>query len=302
MKKLPKSKTYEEFVEKFKPKKTTDDCYTPPTIYEIVKQWACNEYGIDPDKVVRPFYPGGDYKAFPYPDGAVVIDNPPFSILASICTFYLEHGIPFFLFAPSLTCFSGRKVFKQMNHIIVDCQITYGNGARVETSFVTSHSGGIVAQTAPDLTKAINRENHRLIKANTKELPKYDYPMNVITAAMMQRYARYGVDLKIRADGCIQVGSLDAQKRDGKVFLGPGCFCASAQRQSDGNFRTERKPSYSSLASTVRRAATSTKCAALITPPTGSASMSRKGRRMRRGKAIQIVPQVLYWTHQIRLV
>ena len=43
MKKLPKSKTYEEFVEKFKPKKTTDDCYTPPTIYEIVKQWACNE-------------------------------------------------------------------------------------------------------------------------------------------------------------------------------------------------------------------------------------------------------------------
>lgn len=54
MKKLSKSKTYEEFVEKFKPKKTTDDCYTPPTIYEIVKQWACNEYRIDPAKVVRP--------------------------------------------------------------------------------------------------------------------------------------------------------------------------------------------------------------------------------------------------------
>ena len=175
----------------------------------------------------------GDYKAFPYPDGAVVIDNPPFSILASICTLYLEHGIPFFLFAPSLTCFSGRKVFKQMNHIIVDCQITYGNGARVETSFVTSHSGGIVAQTSPDLTKAINRENDRLIKANTKELPKYDYPMNVITAAMMQRYARYGVDLKIRADDCIQVGSLDAQKQAGKGIFGSGlllCERAAAVR------------------------------------------------------------------------
>lgn len=203
----------------------------------------------------------GDYKAFPYPDGAVVFDNSPFSILASICAFYLEHGIPFFLFAPSLSCFSGRKVFKQTNHIIMDCPITYENGARVKTSFVTSYSGGIVAQTSPDLTKAINRENDRLIKANRKELPKYDYPMNVITAAMMQRYARYGVDLKILADDCIQVGSLDAQKRDGKVFLGPGCFCASAQRQSDGNFRTERKPSYSSLASTVRRAAATTKCA-----------------------------------------
>ena len=156
-----------------------------------------------------------------------------------------------------MTCFSGRKVFKQMNHIIVDCQITYENGARVKTSFVTSYSGGIVAQTSPDLTKAINRENDRLIKANRKELQKYDYLMNVITAAMMQSYARYGVDLKIRADDCIQVGSLDAQKQDGKVFLGPGCFCASAQRQSDGNFRTERKPSYSSLASTVA----TTKCA-----------------------------------------
>lgn len=228
-----KGETYEEFVEKFKSKKTTDDRYTPPTIYEIVKQWACNEYGIDPAKVVRPFYPGGDYKAFPYPDGAVVVDNPPFSISASIYAFYLEHGIPFFLFAPTLTCFSGRKVFKQMNHIITDCLITYENGAQVKTSFVTSYSGGIVAQTAPDLTKAINRENDRLIKANTKELPKYDYPMNVITAAMMQRYARYEVDLKIHADDCHQVGSLDAQKQAGKSIFGSGlllCERAAAER------------------------------------------------------------------------
>ena len=136
----------------------------------------------------------GDYKAFPYPDGAVVFDN---------------------------------------RRIIVDCQITYENGARVKTSFVTSYSGGIVAQTAPDLTKAINRENDRLIKANTKELPKYDYPMNVITAAMMKRYARYGVDLKIRADDCIQVGSLDAQKQAGKGIFGSGlllCERAAAVR------------------------------------------------------------------------
>ena len=38
---MGKSKTYEEFVEKFKPKKTTDDCMTPPEIYEVVKDWAC---------------------------------------------------------------------------------------------------------------------------------------------------------------------------------------------------------------------------------------------------------------------
>ena len=38
---------YQAFVEKFKPKKTTDDCYTPPLIYETVRDWACEEYGID---------------------------------------------------------------------------------------------------------------------------------------------------------------------------------------------------------------------------------------------------------------
>lgn len=104
--------TYEEFVEKFKPKKTTDDCYTPPGVYAVIKDWACKEYGIDPAKIVRPFYPGGDYENFDYPEGAVVLDNPPFSILSRICGFYLDRGIPFFLFAPSLTALSGVWISK----------------------------------------------------------------------------------------------------------------------------------------------------------------------------------------------
>ena len=62
---------YGAFVEKFKPKKTTDDCYTPPAVYETIKDWACREYDIDPSKVVRPFYPGGDYESFDYSDGKV---------------------------------------------------------------------------------------------------------------------------------------------------------------------------------------------------------------------------------------
>ena len=40
-----KSKTYEEFVEKFKPKKTTDDCYTPVTppidLSNVFVVWGC---------------------------------------------------------------------------------------------------------------------------------------------------------------------------------------------------------------------------------------------------------------------
>lgn len=101
--------SYEEFVEKFKPKKTTDDCYTPPAIYEAVKDWAVKEYGIDPATIVRPFYPGGDYERFEYPEGCVVLDNPPFSILSKILRFYDERGIAYFLFAPTLTMFSSMK-------------------------------------------------------------------------------------------------------------------------------------------------------------------------------------------------
>lgn len=50
---------YAAFIEKFKPKKTTDDCYTPANIFEAVLEWVVKEYGIDPEKVVRPFWPGG---------------------------------------------------------------------------------------------------------------------------------------------------------------------------------------------------------------------------------------------------
>lgn len=135
--------SYEDFVGKFQPKKTTDDCYTPPTIYEIIKDWACKEYGIDPTKIVRPFYPGGDYEEFDYAPDAVVLDNPPFSILSQICEFYLGRKIPFFLFAPSLTAFAGKRVCMRMNHIICDCQIVYENGAVVKTSFVTSFGGAL---------------------------------------------------------------------------------------------------------------------------------------------------------------
>lgn len=86
---------YEAFMEKFKPKKTTDDCYTPPEIYKVIKDWACKEYGIVESDIVRPFYPGGDYEHHDYPYGCTVLDNPPFSILSRICEFYLERDISF---------------------------------------------------------------------------------------------------------------------------------------------------------------------------------------------------------------
>lgn len=158
-----KEKSYEEFVEKFKPKKTTDDCYTPPGIYAVVRDWACKEYGIDPDKIVRPFYPGGDYEHYDYPEGAVV-----------------------------------------------------------HTSFVTSYGGDVVAQTAPELTRLINEEAKRQLRETVKEFPKYSYPDHVVTRAMMQKYARYGIDFKVPRGECVRIGRLDAQRPYKKEIFGYG--------------------------------------------------------------------------------
>lgn len=68
---------YDAFVEKFKPKLTTDDCYTPQLVYDAVADWTESTYGVDRACFVRPFYPGGDYENYPYKPGDVVVDNPP---------------------------------------------------------------------------------------------------------------------------------------------------------------------------------------------------------------------------------
>ena len=217
---------YDGFVEKFKPKKTTDDCYTPPEVYEVIRDWACAEYGIDPAKVVRPFYPGGDYESFDYSGGAVVLDNPPFSILSKIVSFYLDNDVPFFLFCPSLTAFSSARVCMRCCHILCDACIEYENGAVVRTGFVTSYDEGIVARTAPELGKAINAKVDELHRREHVELPKYEYPVNIVTPAMMQRWAKYGVEFRVSTDECLRVSGIDASP---KGIYGGGLLLSDAK-------------------------------------------------------------------------
>ena len=97
------SPEYSAFVDKFKPKKTTDDCYTPGPIFDVVLAYALNRYGVTEDRVLRPFWPGQDYREIDYPDGCVVVDNPPFSILSQIINDYNAAGVRYFLFEPYLT-------------------------------------------------------------------------------------------------------------------------------------------------------------------------------------------------------
>ena len=249
-----KSKTYEEFVEKFKPKKTTDDCYTPPEIYEVIKDWVCKRYNIDPGNVIRPFWPGGDYEKDEYLPGCVVVDNPPFSILKNIYEFYLERGIPFFLFAPALTALNGKTTWDRMNHIMCDCTIVYENGATVKTSFVTSFEPETAAETSPELTRLMNDTTEKLRQEKSRTLPKYEYPDHIVTAAMMQKMARYGVHFRVRREECQHVRTLDAQRAMKKEIYGAGLLLSdqAAARKQNAEKQAAEKQAAGNAGSVIR--------------------------------------------------
>lgn len=202
--------TYEEFVNKFKPKKTTDDCYTPPEIYSAIKDWAVEKYGLQGRKILRPFWPGGDYESEIYESDSVVIDNPPFSILSKIVRFYMERGIPFFLFAPTLTLFNVAS--GECNYVVTSVDIIYENGAAVDTSFVTN-MGDFKIISCPALTRKLEGIQQGAKKAL---LPKYEYPKNVISGALLQSVANYS---EIEIKSCEFIRKLDKQKNKG-VFGG----------------------------------------------------------------------------------
>lgn len=205
---------YEGFVEKFKPKKTTDDCYTPPAVYAAVKDWACRAYGIDPNKILRPFWPGGDYEALDYPADAVVLDNPPFSCLAQIVRFYQARQIPYFLFAPALTALGYTRIGASV--LFTDSKITYHNGAVVNTAFVTSYGENVV-EIAPALGEAIKAAQR---KGPSLRRTVYQYPPNLLTTQGVLALARHGVPYELPRREAVFVRALDAMRAEGKEAFG----------------------------------------------------------------------------------
>ena len=210
---------YQEFVQKFQHKKTTDDCYTPPIVYEAIKDWCFEKYNLHGKKVVRPFYPGGDYQKEKYEDGCVVLDNPPFSILTDICTYYTERNIPFFLFAPTLTVFSTMS--GKTKYVVCGCSVTYENGAVVNTSFVTN-LGTDKITVAPDLRKIVDKANDENCQKEERDTAKAYYPNEVVSIASLLYMATHGVALTIQEEDVHFTRALDCQKEQGKAIFGAG--------------------------------------------------------------------------------
>ena len=210
---------YQAFLEKFEAKKTTDDCYTPDNIYDVVKKWCIERYGLKGKKILRPFYPGGDYQKEDYSGDCVVLDNPPFSIISEICEWYTERNIPFFMFAPALTLLGIAR--GTMNYVACCISVTYANGANVSTSFVTNLGNKKIVASA-ELRELIEEANKENLRKMHKELPKYAYPDEVLTATMLGYMAAHGTSIEIEAKDVHFIRALDSQKESGKGLFGSG--------------------------------------------------------------------------------
>ena len=227
---------YDSFVKKFDAEraKTTDDCYTPPAIYEAVLDWLKSKVDLSGKEIMRPFYPGGDYKKELYHSNCVVVDNPPFSILSEITTFYIDMGVKFFLFAPALTLTSAsiaRRKDVDVTYIVCGVTVTYANGAGVNTSFVSNLFGDVRLWCCHELYRAVKDMNDKLLQEKKVNLPKYVYPNNVTSAALLEKITK-GADLKIMKDDCYQISQLQSQKRLGKTIFGKG-FLLSDKAAAD---------------------------------------------------------------------
>ena len=203
--KKDKFEDYEGFVEKFKPKKTTDDCYTPESVYNTLLDWIDkNIFPLQGKSILRPFWPGADFTSLEYGPDDIVIDNPPFSIVSKIAQWYAERGIKYFLFAPALTLFSSPK--HKETYIVTHAEITYENGAVVRTSFRTNLLDGRPAvRVSGDLYKILLEAQ----KKPDKRQRKIIYPDSLITSATLGRLCVRGITFDIAPEDAHFVRKLD---------------------------------------------------------------------------------------------
>lgn len=235
---------YGEFTEKFKAKLTTDDCYTPVEVYEAVLGWLREKVDLSGANIVRPFWPGGDYEAYDYKEDDVVVDNPPFSILAKILRFYHARGIRFFLFGPQQTLFSSSSSFA--TYIPCACTVEYANGAKVSTGFISNLFGDVLAMSAPDLRRRVKEAQEKARGEASAPMPKYEYPPEVLTSSMLGYLSTHGVEFVVMRDEVSPrlLSALAAQRAVGKGIFGKGWLISekkAAEKKAAERKAAERK-------------------------------------------------------------
>ena len=223
---MKKAQSYDAFVDKFAPRHTSDDTHTPPNVYEAVLSWCERRYGIDRAKAVRPFFPGGDYANADYPDGCVVVDNPPFSVLSQIVRHYLGRKIRFFLFAPSLTMLAHAR-HPGCAAVFCGQSLTFDNGANVAVGFLTSLEGAdTLAVSAPDLGDALEAVEKENRKAGRRHVTPLSLPDALLTGGCMNYLAVHQVPHTVRRRDAAFVRK--CENYPGGIFGGGFLLSASA--------------------------------------------------------------------------
>lgn len=214
-----KSTNYEDFVDKFKPKLTTDDCYTPDNIYAQVVAFVASTYDVPSASFTRPFWPGADYTKHDYTN-KIVVDNPPFSCLSEIINYYNDNNIKYFLFAPALTCFNHLN---KCDIVLIRPNIIYNNGAQVRTAFVTN----LVAPLTYNYKVFYSRQLSNMIAAcyPDKSKPRTPRPANYWSAVDCIKHQQ-----SIPRDSFI---SMKRKTPDGKGIF--GCAAETTIYRSDEN-------------------------------------------------------------------
>ena len=204
--------------------KNTDELYTPPAVYEAVLNWVkTNCPSIHGKRIMRPFRPGGDYKADDYTD-AVVIDNPPFSIEHLITRWYVDHGVPFFLFAPALSLFGGATVLDKLTYVAAYARVDYFHDERVKakvpTSFITNIADLKTFQiiAAPELREAIMQAQGT--QTDTAKPAKTEYHPNIVTPYRISTLAEVGIPMRVRREETLWWRKNVMQRGRFKIFGG----------------------------------------------------------------------------------
>ena len=200
--------------EKTKRPKSSDDCYTPPKVYDAVKNWVIKEYHLENNNIVRPFFPDSDYKDYDYKENDVVIDNPPFSILKAIVDFYNAENIKYWLFAPFLTNFSNKCCHVPNNariDYIVEKKLADGSikkdTLQIPTGFYTNLDDREVFTSLP-LKKVID---DAMGKKKSKPKRNKVYPACCITATRAGKFLNHGYEFSVGKNEGIKTFALDFQ-------------------------------------------------------------------------------------------
>lgn len=219
------AESYADFIRKFakttKSEPTSDDCYTPPEIYDAVASWAVARFHLSGVPLVRPFYPGGDYERAEYPQDCVVLDNPPFSLMSQIVRFYSQRGIRFFLFCDGKTLF--KPGIDGLTYVVVNAKIRYNGCADVRTGFVTNLDPDHRLILSGTLSAALRAASPK----SCQPLPRLVYPSRVVTPTTLRKYVVLDQDIDIPASECSPV----VPTFGGRHLVGGSIFLSEAQAE-----------------------------------------------------------------------